>query len=108
MLARLTGILKGLRVYPERMLENIKRSYGLFCSQRVLLKLTEKGMTRENAYSIVQKKAMESWQNKRDFKDILKKDPQITKYISAEELENIFNLTYYTKNVTYIFKRVFK
>ncbi|MBS1111721.1 MAG: purB [Nitrospirae bacterium] len=108
MLARLTGILKDLRVYPERMLENIKSSYGLFCSQRVLLKLTEKGMSRENAYSIVQKKAMESWQNKRDFKDILKKDAQINMYISAEELENIFNLSYYTKNVSYIFQRVFK
>lgn len=108
MLARLTGILKDLCVYPERMLENIKSSYGLFCSQRVLLKLTEKGMSRENAYSIVQKKAMESWQDKKDFKDILNKDSQIMKYVSSAELDNIFNLTYYTKNVSYIFQRIFK
>lgn len=107
MLTRLAGILKYLRVYPERMLENIKSSYGLFCSQRVLIKLTEQGMSRENAYSIVQKMAMDSWKNRKDFKDILKKDPQIKKYISAKEIEEIFNMTFYTKNIPYIFKRVF-
>jgi adenylosuccinate lyase len=108
MLVRLTGILKHLQVYPERMLQNIKGSYGLFCSQRVLLRLTEKGMSRENAYRIVQKRAMESWQKKEDFKDILHMDREIKGYISDQDLEDIFDLKYYTKNIPYIFNRVFK
>jgi adenylosuccinate lyase len=107
MLTRLTGILKGLHVYPERMKENINRSYGLYCSQRVLLKLTEKGLSRENAYRLVQKRAMQSWKQKRSFKDLLKKDILIRKYLSTDEIDHIFDLSHYTKNVKYIFRRVF-
>ena len=108
MLARLTGILKGLYVYPERMLENINKSYGLYNSQRVLLKLIEKGMSRENAYQFVQKNAMESWEQKKDFKEPLKQDKEIKKYLSSDEIDKLFDLSYYLKNVNYIFKRVFK
>jgi adenylosuccinate lyase len=108
MLARLTDILKDLQVYPERMRENINRSHSLFCSQRVLLKLVEKGLSRENAYRIVQKRAMQSWQMRKDFKEALKKDALIKKYLSNKELEQIFDLSYYSKNVNYIFRRVFK
>ena len=108
MLVRLTGILKGIQVYPERMKENIDRSYGLFCSQRVLLKLTEKGLSRENAYRLVQKTAMKSWQSRRPFKDLLKKEGLITKHLSAKEIDSLFDLKFYTKNVNYIFRRVFK
>ncbi len=108
MLARLTGILKGLHVYPERMLENINKSYGLYNSQRVLLKLIEKGMSRENAYQCVQRSAMESWSSKKDFKEVLKEDHEIKKYLSSKEIERLFDLSYYLKNVNYIFKRVFK
>lgn len=108
MLVRLTGILKGLHVYPERMRENINRSYGLFCSQRVLLKLTEKGLSRENAYRLVQQRAMQSWQQRKPFKDLLKKDRLIKKYLSNKEIDNFFDLKHYTKNINYIFKRVFK
>ncbi len=108
MLIRLAGILKGLHVYPERMRENINRSYGLYTSQRVLLKLIEKGMSRENAYQFVQKKAMQSWEQKKDFKEVLKKDKEIKKYLSSDELDELFDLSYYLKNVNYIFKKVFK
>jgi len=108
MLARLTGILRGLIVYPERMLENIRKSYGLYNSQRVMLKLIEKGLSREDAYRMVQKSAMLSWEQRKDFKDILRKDPVVKKYLSGKEIDGIFDLKYYTKNVNYIFKRVFK
>ncbi len=108
MLVRLTGILKGIQVYPEKMIENINKSHGLFCSQRVLLKLTEKGLSRENAYRLVQKNAMQSWEQRRPFKELLKKDRLIKKYLSLEEIDQMFDLHYYTKNVNYIFKRVFK
>ncbi len=107
MLARLTGILRGLQVYPERMKENIDRSYGLFCSQRVLIKLTEKGLSRENAYRLVQQRAMQSWRQRKPFRDLLKKDRLIKKYLSVEEIDALFDLSFYTKNVDYIFKRVF-
>ncbi|RJQ45124.1 MAG: adenylosuccinate lyase [Nitrospiraceae bacterium] len=107
MLARLTGILRGLHVYPDRMMENIEKSFGLFCSQRVLLRLTEKGLSRENAYQLVQKNAMQSWQEKKDFRETLKGDPKIMQYLPGNELDKIFDLKYYTKNVDYIFKRVF-
>ncbi|TNF54274.1 adenylosuccinate lyase [bacterium] len=107
MLARLTGILRGLHVYPERMRENINRSYGLYCSQRILLRLIEKGLSREKAYGLVQKHAMKSWKQKRDFKDILRKEPLIKKYLSEKELEGLFDVSYYLRHVDAIFKRVF-
>jgi adenylosuccinate lyase len=107
MLARLTGILKGLHVYPQRMLENINKSYGLYCSQRVMLRLVEKGLSRDNAYRLVQKNAMQSWRQGRSFKELLKKDSLIKKYLSYKEIDELFNLSYYLKNVGYIFKRVF-
>ncbi len=108
MLTRLKGILKGLHVYPDRMLENINRSYGLYTSQRILLKLIEKGMSRESAYEFVQKNAMKSWEQKQDFKELFKKDKKIKEYLSSDEIEKLFDLSYYLKNVDYIFKRVFK
>lgn len=107
MLVRLTGIMKGLQVYPERMKENISRSYGLFFSQRVLLRLTEKGLSREHAYRLVQQRAMQSWKNRTPFKEELKKDRVIMKYLSDKDLERLFDLSFYTKNVDSIFKRVF-
>jgi len=108
MLARLTKILRGLNVYPDRMLENINKSFGLYNSQRVMLALIEKGMSRENAYQFVQKSAMESWSSKRDFKEIIKNDKEIKQYLSSNEITKLFNLSFYTKNVNYIFRRVFK
>ncbi|MBI4686611.1 MAG: adenylosuccinate lyase [Nitrospirae bacterium] len=108
MLQRLAKILKGLHIYPERMKENINRSYGLYNSQRVMLALTEKDLSREDAYQIVQKNAMQSWRERKDFKGLLKKDKDIKKYLPINEIEKIFDLAYYLRNVDYIFKRVFK
>jgi len=107
MLTRLTGILKNLQIYPERMIENISKSYGLYNSQRVLLMLIEKGLTREEAYKYVQRNAMESWRQKKDFKTLLMNDNDVLRYLSREELEKAFEFDYYLRNIDYIYKRVF-
>ncbi|RME63318.1 MAG: adenylosuccinate lyase, partial [Nitrospirae bacterium] len=107
MLRRLTGIIQGLHVYPDRMKENLSRSYNLFFSQRVLLALTEKGLTREEAYALVQRNAMESWKRRKEFKETLKEDPEVTKHLSSEELDGLFDINYYLRNIDYIYKRVF-
>ena len=107
MLSRLTGILSGLQVYPERMQENLNRSYGLYNSQNVLIRLTEKGMTREDAYALVQKNAMMSWKTRKPFRGLLAKDREVKKFLSANELDKIFELKKYFKNIDYIFRRVF-
>lgn len=107
MLHRLAVILEGLQVYPERMKSNMAKSYGLYNSQRVMLALTEKGLSREDAYSIVQRNAMKSWKEGREFKKLLLKDREVKKHLLPKEIENIFDLKYYLKNIDYIFKRVF-
>lgn len=107
MLNRITGILKGLYVYPKRMRENMARSYGLYTSQRVMLALIEKGLNRESAYSIVQRDAMKSWKVEVQFKKLLLKDKEVKKYLTSKEIDNIFDLKYYLKDMDYIFKRVF-
>ncbi|RME62687.1 MAG: adenylosuccinate lyase, partial [Nitrospirae bacterium] len=107
MLRRLTGIIQGLHVYPDRMKENISRSYNLFFSQRVLLALTDRGLTRDEAYALVQRAAMESWKRRKDFKETLKEDPEVTEHLSSEELDGLFDINYYLRNIDYIYKRVF-
>lgn len=107
MLDRLKSILEGLHVYPERMKKNMARSYGLYNSQRVLLSLTGKGMLREDAYALVQRNAMKSWQSGIEFKKLLLKDKDIKKYLKSKDIEKIFDLKYYLKNADYIFRRVF-
>lgn len=106
MLSRLTGIIKDLQIYPERMIENISKSFGLYNSQRILLMLTEKGLTREEAYKYVQRNAMESWRQKKDFKELLLKDRDILRYLTPEEIDKAFDLKYYLRNIDYIYKRV--
>ena len=108
MLVRLTGILRNIQVYPERMKANINLSNGLFCSQRVLLMLTEKGMSREESYSLVQKNAMQSWKQGKDFKELLLKDTTIANHLTKKEINDLFDIKFYTKNVGYILKRVFR
>ncbi len=107
MLTRLKGILDGLHVYPKRMKENLAKSYGLYNSQRVMLALIDKGLTRDEAYDIVQRNAMLSWKRGIAFKKILLKDKEVRKYLVSKEIDNIFDLEYYLKNVDYIYKRVF-
>ena len=105
MLKRFTGVIKNLLVYPENMLANLNKMKGLVNSQRVLLALVEKGTSREDAYRIVQKNAMQVWEAGKDFRTLLMKDKDVK--LTKEELEDCFSLEYHTKNVDTIFRRVF-
>ncbi|GAB4390899.1 MAG: adenylosuccinate lyase [Thermodesulfovibrionales bacterium] len=107
MLDRLRGILGGLRVYPDRMKRNMAESFGLFHSQHVMLMLVEAGLTREDAYAMVQRNAMESWRKKKSFKALLLGDREVRKYLSRDEINQAFALEPYLKNIGYIFERVF-
>ena len=106
-LARLTGIIKHLVVYPERMRQNLDRLGGLIHSQRVLLALTEAGVPREEAYRIVQRDAMKVWEDGADFLEALLADKDVTKVLSPEQIRAQFDLAYHTKHVDTIFARVF-
>jgi len=102
------GLLKNLVVYPENMKKNFNLLRGLIFSQQVMLCLIEKGMTREEAYRIVQELAMRVWQDKElNFKDLVLKDKRILKFLSKEEIEKIFDISYYLRYVDKIFERVF-
>jgi len=107
MLGRFTGMMDKLVVYPERMLANLNMTHGVVFSQMVLLALIEKGATREDAYAIVQKNAMESWQEGMEFKELLEKDAAVKKYLSGKDLVIIFNVNNFLKNLDFIFNRVF-
>ena len=108
-LARLTGVVDKLLVYPERMQANLDRMGGLVHSQRVLLALTQAGVSREDAYAIVQRNAMKVWESdgKLSLLDLLKQDDQVTSALSVQELEEKFDLAYHFKQVDTIFARVF-
>ncbi len=106
-LARLTGVIDRLVVYPEAMTANMERLSGLVHSQRVLLALTQKGVSREDAYAMVQRSAMKVWQEGRDFRTELGADPEVAAALSPAELEANFDLDYHTRHVETIFARVF-
>jgi adenylosuccinate lyase len=106
-LKRLTGVIDKLLVYPENMQRNLDRLGGLVHSQRVLLALTQKGMSREDSYAAVQRNAMPVWRGEGDFQTLLKNDPDVTKYMTDAEIEEKFDLGYHLKHVDTIFKRVF-
>ena len=107
MLARFTGVMKNLLVYPKNMTANMEKMKGLIHSQRVLLALTERGVSREDAYRLVQRNAMEVWKKGLDFKTLIKKDAEIRKALTAAQIDECFSLAYHTKNVDYIFRRAF-
>jgi adenylosuccinate lyase len=106
-LNRLAGLIDRLVVYPENMQRNLDRLGGLVHSQRVLLALTQKGAAREDAYRLVQRNAMKVWQEGGDFQNLLAADPDVRKYLSAEEIAANFDLGYHLKEVDTIFARVF-
>ena len=108
LLNRLNGVVKNLVVHKDNMLTNMNKFKGLVFSQGVMLKLTQKGVKREDAYKVVQSNAMKTWDKKEDFYTNLSKDKLIKKYLTTKELDQLFNLQYHTKNVNYIFSRVFK
>lgn len=107
MLGRFTGMMDKLVVYPERMMANLNMTHGVIFSQMVLLSLIEKGTTREDAYAVVQKNAMKSWQEGIEFRRLLEQDAIVQRHLNEKELENIFNVNNFLKNLDFSFKRVF-
>ncbi len=106
-LARLEGLVSKLVIHPENIENNLNKLSGLVFSQRVLLALTQKGASREDAYVFVQRNAMKVWEKGADFKTELKGDKEVTAKLSEKELNEIFDMNYHTKNVDFIFNRVF-
>lgn len=106
MLNRFGRIVQYLTVFPENMRRNMDATFGLIYSQRVLLSLIEKGMTREAAYDLVQPKTAQAWDQQVDFKSLLLEDSEITSYLTPAEIEDIFNPDYYTSGVDAIFTRL--
>ena len=106
MLARLTGLMANLRIIPENMARNLTLSHGLFFSQRVLLGLVEAGMQRQEAYVLVQRLAMESWNTARSFEELVRNSPELTDRLNAAQLAEIFDLGYYLRHEQDILNRV--
>jgi adenylosuccinate lyase len=106
-LHRLAGVIERLVVYPERMQENMDRYRGLVMSQRVLLALTQAGLSREAAYAAVQRNAMRVWERGADFREELLADPEVSGALGREGIEALFDLGYHLRHVDTIFARVF-
>ena len=104
-LHRLSAVVENLVVYGDAMRQNLEKLGGLHNSQRVLLALTQKGMSREDAYRVVQKNAMEVWKGNGSFLNLLKSESEITDFLANDELETLFDLGYHTKHVETIFRR---
>ncbi|UCH51480.1 MAG: adenylosuccinate lyase, partial [Chloroflexota bacterium] len=106
MLYIFTSIMKGLKVYPENMHRNVELTQGVIFSQRVLLALIDKGLTRQEAYKIVQNNAMKAWQKKKDFLRLVEADERVTARLNKKELNSLFNYGYYLKHVNEVFERL--
>jgi len=106
MLRKFFEVIEGLSVYPDNMLANLVKTKGLIFSQRVLLELMNKGLTRSKAYDIVQRCAMQTWQRGTDFKRNLLEDKEVPRYLSQKDLDKIFDLDYYLRNVNKIVRRI--
>ena len=107
MLHRFAGLVENLLVYPDRMFANLQMTKGLVFSQMVLLKLVERGMSREQAYAVVQKNAMASWEYNRAFQELLLEDGEVMTCLTAEDLGAIFRYDHFVKHLDFIFKRIF-
>ena len=105
-LALFTSVMRGLQVYPRRMKKNMGLTKGLIFSQRVMLALIDKGLSRQEAYQLVQRNAMKSWEGNKNFLSLLKADPEVTATLPAEELEPLFNEQYYLRYIDEIFERL--
>src|SRR3990170_2377959 len=106
-LARFRELMEGLVVYPERMKRNIARTHGLLFSQRVMLALAARGLSRERAYEIVQKSAMEAWRKEKDLAGLLWKDREVRSRMTREEFRELFAMKNYLRNIDVLFDRVF-
>lgn len=107
MLNRMTGVIQRLVVYPKRMQENLNRLRGLIFSQQILLALVESGVTREDAYTMVQTQAMRVWKEDTDFKALISADDSIGAHLNPEKIEEIFDVAYHLKYISAIFDRVY-
>lgn len=107
MLHRLASVVRDMTVYPERMLENLGRSRGLIFSETVLLRLTDSGLTREAAYALAQRNAMEAWETRRDFKEVLLEDAEVVSLLGRDGIEECFDVRHSLRWVDAIFERVF-
>jgi adenylosuccinate lyase len=105
-LALFTYIMKGLQVYPERMRENIEETKGLIFSQRVLLALIDKGLSRQDAYELVQRNAMRAWKERASFLELLEADDEVTSHLPKKELRKLFDYGYYLKHIDRTFERL--
>jgi adenylosuccinate lyase len=105
MLARFTNIVKKLLVYPDNMRANLEKTKGMFFSERILLELVQKGLTREEAYQLVQRNAMKVWANGTDFRQALLADADVMARLSQQELEQCFDLHHHLRFVDEIFQR---
>jgi adenylosuccinate lyase len=106
MLHKFIQVMEGLTVYPDNMLVNLAKTRGLIFSQRLLLELMDKGLPRMRAYDIVQRCAMRAWKGTLQFKEVLAEDGEVLKYLSAKELDAVFDLGYYLRNVGKIYRRL--
>ncbi|MFA4016405.1 MAG: hypothetical protein RUDDFDWM_001508 [Candidatus Fervidibacterota bacterium] len=106
MLRRFTEIINGMVVYPERMCRNIERTHGVFCSQRIMLKLIEKGWGRDEAYSVVQSAAFKALEEERHMKEVLLEDERVRSSLSNEEIDECFDYRYFVRHVDLIFERM--
>src|SRR6476659_3194966 len=107
MLARATSLLDTLVVYPENMLKNIGLTRGLVFSGQLLLSLTQKGVSREDAYAWTQRNAMKVWDEGGDYRELVAGDPDISSHLTKEEIARVFDLRHYLRNVDRVFQRVF-
>ncbi|MFH1015732.1 MAG: adenylosuccinate lyase, partial [Chloroflexota bacterium] len=105
-LALFTSIMKGLAVFPQRMKKNMEMTKGLIFSQRVMLALIEKELSRQKAYELVQRNAMKAWKGSRNFLTLLKADPEVTSVLPVAELEPIFDYKYYLVHIDEVFQRL--
>ncbi|MBR1777393.1 MAG: adenylosuccinate lyase [Alphaproteobacteria bacterium] len=105
-LNRLAGIIEKLLIYPDNMMANLNRLKGLIFSQRVMLAMVDKGLKREDAYRLTQRNAMKVWAGEGTFKDLLEADEEVMQTLAKEELEALFDLSFYTKQIDFIFKKV--
>lgn len=106
MLHKMIQIIEGLRVFPDQMLKNMEKVFGLVFSQRVMLALIDKGMSREESYALIQRNALQAWEKKENFKELVLADKDIMRLLNEELIEELFDYRYHTRNIDYIFKRV--
>jgi adenylosuccinate lyase len=108
MLIQFHRIMENLIIYPENMIKNLNKTGGMIFSGRLLLELSKKTSSKEEAYEIVQDNAMKAWTENKNFQDLIRNDKRVKKYLKEQEITEYFDLNYYLRNVDYIFKRVFK